>query len=171
MYIYPIFGNTDINQITVDNIVDFRHSLIDKKLAQSTINGTITLIGTIFNSAIEDGAYNKANPIKSKKLKAFKLDNARDRYLTTVEINILLENIKENVVLYMLIKLALSTGGRVETILNIQKKDLNLDNGAINGTPIFTIQNLLNHSDIKHTMRYAKLAPDSGKNDVEDLYK
>jgi len=33
---------------------------------------------------------------------------------------------------------------------------------AINGTPIFTIQKLMNHRDIKMTMRYAKLAPDSG---------
>jgi len=29
---------------------------------------------------------------------------------------------------------------------------------AINGTPIYTIQKLMNHSDIKMTMRYAKLA-------------
>lgn len=42
---------------------------------------------------------------------------------------------------------------------------------AIQGTPIFTIQNLMNHKDIKQTMRYAKLAPDSGRNFVNDLYK
>jgi len=34
---------------------------------------------------------------------------------------------------------------------------------AINNTPIFTIQKLLNHKDIKQTLRYAKLAPDSGR--------
>ena len=34
---------------------------------------------------------------------------------------------------------------------------------AIKGVPIFTIQNLLNHKDIKQTLRYAKLSPDSGK--------
>jgi len=41
---------------------------------------------------------------------------------------------------------------------------------AINGTPIFTIQKLLNHKDIKQTMRYAKLAPDSGRNFVCGLW-
>jgi len=41
---------------------------------------------------------------------------------------------------------------------------------AINGTPIFTIQKLMNHSDITMTMRYAKLAPDSGRNAVKGLY-
>ena len=42
---------------------------------------------------------------------------------------------------------------------------------AINGTPIFTIQKLMNHSDIKMTLRYAKLAPDSGKEAIKGLYE
>ncbi len=41
---------------------------------------------------------------------------------------------------------------------------------AINGTPIFTIKKLMNHHDIEMTMRYAKLAPDSGKENVFKLY-
>ena len=40
---------------------------------------------------------------------------------------------------------------------------------AISGTPIFTIQKLMNHKDIKMTMRYAKLAPDSGRESVVNL--
>jgi len=40
---------------------------------------------------------------------------------------------------------------------------------AINGTPIFTIQKLLNHKDINMTLRYAKLSPDSGRDSVEKL--
>ena len=42
---------------------------------------------------------------------------------------------------------------------------------AINGTPIFTIQKLMNHSDINMTLRYAKLSPDSGRDFVNNLYK
>jgi len=41
---------------------------------------------------------------------------------------------------------------------------------AINGTPIFTIQNLMNHKDIKMTLRYAKLAPDTGLKEVNNLF-
>ncbi|PWE19832.1 site-specific integrase [Aliarcobacter skirrowii] len=41
---------------------------------------------------------------------------------------------------------------------------------AINGTPIYTIQKLMNHKDITMTLRYAKLAPDSGKDMVLNLY-
>ncbi len=40
---------------------------------------------------------------------------------------------------------------------------------AINGTSIFQIKELLNHKDIKQTMRYAKLSPDSGRSDVEGI--
>lgn len=40
---------------------------------------------------------------------------------------------------------------------------------AINGTPIFTIQKLMNHKDIKMTLRYAKLSPDSGREAVVNL--
>ena len=42
---------------------------------------------------------------------------------------------------------------------------------AIAGTPILTIKKLMNHSDINHTLRYAKLMPDSGKDMVKKLYK
>jgi len=34
---------------------------------------------------------------------------------------------------------------------------------AISGTSIYTIQKLMNHKDISQTLRYAKLAPDTGK--------
>lgn len=37
---------------------------------------------------------------------------------------------------------------------------------AIAGTPIYTIQKLMNHKDISQTLRYAKLAPDTGKQAV-----
>ena len=40
---------------------------------------------------------------------------------------------------------------------------------AIAGTPIYTIQRLMNHSDIKMTLRYAKLSPDNGKNAINYL--
>ncbi|WP_148625829.1 tyrosine-type recombinase/integrase [Aliarcobacter cryaerophilus] len=40
---------------------------------------------------------------------------------------------------------------------------------AINGTPIFTIQKLMNHKDIKMTLRYAKLSPDSGREAILNL--
>ncbi len=266
--IYKVFAATDINEITTDMVVAFKKSLLDKKRAGSTINTHISFIGTLFNFAIEEGLYDGANPIKSKKLKAIKIDNARERYLNREEITALYEDIdkeetftsstKEGLDLF--VKLSLTTGGRLETILHIQKKDIKLEDGtvtlkdfktnktyqgflsdelitylngylkclttnaylvggdtkkkatrtltrhlkkilddnfnkgldikdtknravvhtlrhtfashlAINGVPIFNIKELMNHSDINMTMRYAKLAPSSGKSAVRELYQ
>lgn len=41
---------------------------------------------------------------------------------------------------------------------------------AINGTPIYTIQNLMHHKDIKETTRYAKLSPDTGREEVARIF-
>ncbi len=41
---------------------------------------------------------------------------------------------------------------------------------AINGTPLYTIQKLMSHKDIKQTMRYAKLSPESGINAVLKVF-
>lgn len=40
---------------------------------------------------------------------------------------------------------------------------------ATNGVPIYTIKELMNHGDIEMTIRYAKLAPDSGRDAVTKL--
>lgn len=40
---------------------------------------------------------------------------------------------------------------------------------AIAGTPIYTIQRLMNHADIKMTLRYAKLSPDNGKEAINRI--
>lgn len=42
---------------------------------------------------------------------------------------------------------------------------------AIAGVSIQEIQKLLNHKDIKQTLKYAKLAPDSGRDHAQKLYK
>jgi len=42
---------------------------------------------------------------------------------------------------------------------------------AINNVPIFTIQKLVNHRDIKSTLRYAKLDRTTLKKSVEDAFK
>lgn len=158
--------------------------------------------------------------------------------------------------LTLFVKLSLNTGGRLETIYNIKKKDINLQDGtitlydfkrektytsflpddlkeeleerlksltansriintsssriiqrrlkkhldtlfnvglaiddrknravvhtlrhtfashlAINGVPIFTIKELMNHANIEMTMRYAKLAPDNGRVAIQGLYR
>ena len=42
---------------------------------------------------------------------------------------------------------------------------------AISGVSIQKIQKLMNHKDIKQTLKYAKLNQDSGRDYIEELYK
>lgn len=257
-HIKPVFGTMDIDLILQSDIIKWRRTLIDKRAAK-TINSIVELVSTIFNHSIKKGL-KSVNPCHG--IDKLKVNNQRDRYLELSEIKDLINAVDDSPTLKCFVLLALSTGGRRETILNIQKKDINLKartvnlcdfkNGgenygaflekstiaflesinfsslqqndyivglsskqipaktlfnnlspilnnlfnhgldksdtknravihtlrhtfashlAINGTPIFTIKKLMNHHDIEQTMRYAKLAPDSGKEHVLELYK
>jgi integrase len=251
LHMKPIFGNKSINDIKHEDIDKLRRSLIKAQKAAKTINGIIQLLSVIFNNA------KATNPCKD--IKKLKEDDRRERYLTKDEVSLLFENIQDNPQMSLFAHLALNTGGRLETILHIQKKDINISNSslvlhdlkssstytgfigenlkailspilremqpndyivggkdtkaasrtvrrhfkeifdrlfnegldskdaknrvvihtlrhtfasqlAINGTSLFIIQKLLNHKDITHTQRYAKLAPDSGQEAVRNLF-
>ncbi len=273
-HIQPFFGKKDISLITKDELLSFQKGLLrgtlkypkrditnlrTGKKSEQTVNGIIELLKTIFNHNINEKSLNMINPCNG--IRKLSVDNKRERFLKSDEIKQLLEEIKENEPLTLFVKLSLQTGGRLETILNIKKKDIDLENRsitlknlktnttykgflqndlikylreylqvlklndyvininnpsikttsrqiqsrlrkrldklfnlelekddrknrvvihtlrhtfashlAINGTPIFTIKELMNHKDIEQTMRYAKLSPDSGKEFVENLY-
>lgn len=184
-----------------------------------------------------------------------KLNNSRLRYLDKKEVAILLEAVKDDSELDLFVRLSLSTGGRLMSILNIKAKDIFNENVSIynfknektysgfisksllpdkkfleglkpndyliggsseeysfrkiqrnlkeimdslfnkgldtkdsqnrvvphslrhtfasllviNGTPIYEVMKLMSHSSIDITMRYAKLAPDSGQNAVDNI--
>lgn len=274
-HIQPFFGNRDITRIKKEEVLSFQRALLRGSLrypkkeivnlrtgkkSEQTVNGIIELLKTIFNHNINERDLNMMNPCNG--VRKLSVDNKRERFLKSSEIKSLLEIVSDNLPLTLFIKLSLQTGGRLETILHIRKKDIDLDNGtitlknlktnttykgflqtdlleylkeylqglrlndyvvhienkslkttsrqiqsrlrpkldklfnqeldsddrknrvvihtlrhtfashlAINGTPIFTIKELMNHKDIEQTMRYAKLSPESGKSAVLELYK
>ena len=257
--IKEVFSNKDINSITKEDIAKFVKSLIDKDYSVSTIRMNIAVIRASFNYAIKEKNLQIFNPCTGVKLP--KLDNARERYLSINEINLLRDTVKQtnDKSLYIFLELLLQTGARKFSILTLKKKDINLASKevtiknhktnstykgflqedfieplneylkefkinddifsynenmdysqtghklltildklfnvglasndrknkvvihtlrhtyashlAINGIPIFTIQKLMNHSDITQTMRYAKLSPENGKLAIQGLYK
>ncbi len=249
---------TDILSITKSDLIKVQNSMEKLKYSPKMINQIIELFGTIFNYGLKEELYNQQNP--TIKVEKFDVDNSRERFLTKKELQILYKRLENNELLSLFVKLALTTGARLQGVLAIQKKDVDLSHGfinvndfktkttykafltddvrliilqkyenlkqndyivsfngslmtdrqiqsrlkpildelfneelqsedrknrvvihtlrhtfashlAINGTPIYTIQKLMNHQDIKMTLRYAKLAPDSGKEFVNDLYK
>ncbi|MDS1315757.1 tyrosine-type recombinase/integrase [Aliarcobacter butzleri] len=253
-HILPFFKYYDIENLSKNDILKFTNALkstngirTKKPLAPKTINNILNILKAITKYAL------KNDLIKNDFTKYINLsdvDNARERFLTKEEIQTLYNEVKEDETVYLFFKLALNTGGRLATLLNIHKKDIDFthnlltlkdfknnstykafltdelkyllelrtqnlslndkiftsnpekrlraildnffNNGidtydrknkvvihtlrhtfashlAINGTPIFTIQKLMNHKDIRMTLRYAKLSPDSGREAVINL--
>ena len=251
-----VFENVAIDKIKPTDLEKLQKEKINL-LSPTTTNYIIEFVRTVINYGNKKDLCKIENPVT--KVKRFKIDNNRERFLFQEELLELDKYLVNNKLLMLFVKLALTTGGRLETILHIQKKDIDFNNRiitlhdfknkdtykgfltndviklisekfntlkvndfivslngekftsrqiqsrlkpildklynigldiddrknrvvihtlrhtfashlAIQGTPIFTIQNLMNHRDIKQTMRYAKLAPDSGRNFVNDLY-
>jgi len=256
-HIKPIFGSQDISKISIDDIKKLQRDKA-KQFAPKTTNIILDLFSTIFNYAITQDIYKGENYIS--KVKRLKVNNVRERFLNSEEIELLINTVRENEILYLFCLLSLSTGGRTTTILNIQKKDINLElrtikltdfknsstyqgfiscniaellkeklevmyindylfqinnkqmtismiqkrlkpildnlfnqglalndsknrfvihslrhtfasTLAIKGTPIYTIQKLMNHKDINMTLRYAKLDPTNGKDMIDIIMK
>ena len=88
------------------------------------------LFGTIFNHGLKEGLYNLANPAIS--IHRLEFDNARDRFLNKNELVKLFEHFKSNETMTLFIRLTLTTGARLQGILAIQKKDIDLQQLMIN---------------------------------------
>lgn len=254
VHILPFLKDYDLNTINKNDIAKFTNHLKEKQnqntkspLASKTINNILNLLKAIIKYSLKNDLLKNDF---SKYINLFDIDNARERFLTLKEIQTLLKTTKDDETIYLFFNLALNTGGRLATILNIHKKDIDFTHNlitlkdfknnstykafltdelkhllelrtknislndkiftsnperrlrtilddlfnlgidtqdrknkvvihtlrhtfashlAINGTPIFTIQKLMNHKDIKMTLRYAKLSPDSGREAVINL--
>lgn len=260
-HIKEAIGNKDIHKISKETIEQLLKDIEATGKANQTLSSIKELISTIYNHHIKKYDLVIINPCI--KVDRYKVDNNRERYLSLSEIKQLKEAVKDDFLVSLFIDLSLQTGGRFETILHIQKKDINLASEtvtlknlktkstytghlqkeflesikeylqklsindyvvsfkdahdtkltqrqiqhrikplldrlfnkgldtkdaknravihtfrhtfashlAINGVPIFTIKELMNHAKIEQTIRYAKLSPENGKNAVQGLYK
>ena len=96
-----------------------------KKFASRTVNHLIFMIATIYKHSQKKGLYKGQIPTSS--IDGLKLDNKRERYLEITEIFELLEELRKiSYEVWLFVKISLSTGGRVGTIMNIKKKDIKL---------------------------------------------
>ena len=253
LHIKPSLGSQDIHALSRSDFKILQKVLKEKGKAPKTVNGILALAKAIINYSIKEEALKATNPVAN--IKPLKEDDKRDRFLSIEEIQKLLKAAANDTDLYNFVQMALATGARLESVLNIKKKDIDLkhdkitikdfkndstytaffnDDGhkqevssaitrlkindkfinvssrtiqrklkpildklfnvgldirdtknravphtlrhtfasqlAIAGVPILTIKNLMNHGNIEMTMRYAKLAPDSGLKAVRGLY-
>lgn len=136
-HLSPELGKCSITNIKKSHLEELQKNIIqDKKLSEKTANMLIELFSTIFNFGFNAELYEAVNP--AKKVKRYKIKNSRERFLRKPEIDELYKEVikydseKNNGgVLELFVKLALTTGARVKGILNIQKRDIDLQNDII----------------------------------------
>jgi integrase len=126
------YGNTlgllPLQMINRNDISKLQKELINLGFADGTITSIIILGSTIFKYSTDEEYYKGINPFS--KIKSTGKTNERMRYLSHKDIELLKSNIDDDV-LSLFVGLSLTTGGRLETILNIKKKDVNIDTGII----------------------------------------
>ena len=152
IYLYfKLALNTGARLSTLRNIskkdIDFTHNLITLKDFKN--NSTYK---TFLNSQLKELLQNRTENI-----------NINDKVLSTYPA----KRIKK--ILDDLFNQGIDINDRKNRVVFHTLRHTFASHLAINGTPIFTIQKLMNHKDITMTMRYAKLAPESGREAIENL--
>ncbi len=127
-HIKPIFENKIIDEITELEII----TLYNQKLqthSLKTASLIISLLNSIIKFAIEQKVFNGENPCRNIKIK--KADNQRLRYLSKEEILRLLDELTYDKELELFTIIALTTGARLHSIMQLQNKDFNLQTKTI----------------------------------------
>jgi len=122
-------GTKDIHSITKDDIQKLQKTLKAKGKAPKTVNGIIQLLTAIINYSIKEKGLTLTNPCTG--VKRLKTDDTRERYLSLDEVKQLINKVQEDKTVYHFVKLALTTGARRESVLHIQKKDINLNSNSV----------------------------------------
>ncbi|MGL6107538.1 tyrosine-type recombinase/integrase [Romboutsia sp.] len=124
-------GNMYISDITKTHIQEWQKMILRKhKISKSSINLYTKVLSAIANYAIKNDYHTGKNIFLLCKLP--KSEVIRERFLTKGEISLLLSTVKPESTLYFFVLLALSTGARVQSILNIRKKDVNFSQSYVN---------------------------------------
>lgn len=129
LHIQPTLGSCDIRSLTKNDVLKLQKSLTASGKAPKTVNGAITLLQAIINHSIKEKDLKIINPCTGAKM--LKTDDRRERYLTLDEVRDLIAEVRGDATIYHFIKLALTTGARLEGILHIQKKDIHLNNNSV----------------------------------------
>ncbi|MCM8772762.1 MAG: tyrosine-type recombinase/integrase [Candidatus Omnitrophica bacterium] len=117
-HLNKFFGSKFLYEITSKDIEEYKKKRLETGIKTSTLNRELACLKTILNKAVE-WEYLKETP---PKIKLFKENNQRVRYLTENEAKTLIDLSPEP--LKGIIIIALNTGMRQGEILNLKWKDI-----------------------------------------------
>lgn len=120
------FGGKYLHEITPLAIEEFK-ALRVKDVSPATVNRQLACLKSVFNKAIIWQKFIGDNPVK--KIKLFKENNKRLRYLERDKIRLLVANCNEHI--KPIVILAINTGMRRGEIMGLKWNDLDFNRGII----------------------------------------
>lgn len=156
------FDSKRLDEIVPLDLERLKTAMGKTKISPKTISHCLALIRAMYNKAIEWNLYQGVNPVK--KIKMPTVQNARDRFLSMEEAELLLTELKRNhqikteykelkdPKLHDIALLSLQTGARAGEIFNLKGQDVDFEN------------ELMTLRDTKNTeTRYAPMTKDVNK--------
>lgn len=125
-HLLNFFGQKHLHEITTLNIEEFRQERL-KSVGKNSVNKNVACLRAMYNKAIEWGLFHGINP--ASKIKMFKFDSKRTRYLEREEISRLLSNCNGH--LKDIVEFAINTGMRQGEIFHLKWRDINFNTGII----------------------------------------
>lgn len=123
---YSLRGITfwDRTRVSVDDVLEFQKYMLDR-VKPNTVNARLNMLSAVFSYAIDKESYRHENPVM--KVKRSIVDDKRLRYLSRDEVDLLLEEVKDDEHLHLFTRLALSTGARISTLMQVRAEDVKGD--------------------------------------------
>lgn len=117
----PFADQKKITERDVSNwLAEYRHTV-----RPGTVNSKINLLRVLFQYGINQKLYRFENPMTNIQL--LPVQNKRLRWLSREEVARLLDALLDKPHLYLFTKLALCTGARISTLVQLHKKDIQGD--------------------------------------------
>jgi integrase len=117
----PFADQKKVTERDVSNwIAEYRHTV-----RPGTVNSKINLLRVLFQHGVNHKLYRFENPMTNIEL--LPVQNKRLRWLSHDEVSRLLDALKDNPHLYLFTKLALCTGARISTLVQIKSADVKGD--------------------------------------------
>jgi len=135
------FDDKRLDEISSFDLERMKSEMSKAGVSPKTISHCLGLIRAMFNRASDWNLYDGPNPVKKIKMPVIK--NARDRFLSFEEAEILLKELKHNIrfkkeykeiedpKLHDICLISLHTGARASEIFNLKNQDVDFRNGLI----------------------------------------
>lgn len=122
----PFAQKRKITTADVQNYIDE----LAKDHKPSTVGLRYRVVRMIMRHAIQRGFYKYSDPSIGIELPKIGDSGVRKRYLTPEEVDLLLDTVRDKPRLYLFVKIALCTGGRLGSLMMIHENDIQPD-GAV----------------------------------------